>query len=610
MFRRTSISPRDSARYGFAAPARVSRAIRVAGLFLGIVLVVLTTNALLTAIWGATSGRPDVVGLRSMRIFGCAAAGLGGVLMRWSSWRLLGGGLLSEGALLALSPMAHPLLFFQAVMAAWTLSSTRLTLTVVGAVALSLPPCLLLLAGLRQKLQLRASTVRGSAAWGRGEALRSAKRGFILGRASGGALLRYDGTGHLMTVAATRSGKGVGVVIPNLLDHPGSAVVTDPKGENYFVTARHRKEVLGQTVVALDPFGLTGKGGGLNPLDMIDLESRDYVERATSMARSMVGEPGKNEVHWVNEARALLLTLILFVKTLTPPSDQSLPVLRQILSAPPDALAESVELMLKSTLPPVREGAARLAQKEQKELSGVISTLQARTHIFSSPTLAEPLSATTFNIDDLLHDKLSLYLIVPQEHLNAFAPWLRLMISVCYIRCTRDAHQRPASEHRILFLLDEFANLGRMEDVLEGISLGAGFGVTFWPILQDMTQLKRRYANAWESFLANSDVLQTFAIQDPFTAEQVTKMLGKTTVWERLPRRSTRREGGRLLQDRREIGREMLTTDELRRLHPARMIIVHRPYQPVVADKIKYYKDPYFAPRASPNPYITPSAVP
>ena len=111
--------------------------------------------------------------------------------------------------------------------------------------------------------------------------------GRIVGRKAG-RLLRYDGDGHLVTLAPTRSGKGVSAVIPNLLDHPGSVVVTDIKGENYAVTAMRRARDLGQQVHALDPFGAAGGRACYNPLDVIDRQNPHAPDDAAMIADMLV----------------------------------------------------------------------------------------------------------------------------------------------------------------------------------------------------------------------------------------------------------------------------------------------------------------------------------
>ncbi len=169
---------------------------------------------------------------------------------------------------------------------------------------------------------------------------------------------------------------------------------------------------------------------------------------------------------------------------------------------------------------------------------------------------------------------------------------------------TTDTHKREVNpKHRILLMMDEFANLGRMREMLSAISLGAGFGITLWLILQDLSQAKAKYGEEWNSFLANSDVLQVFSIQDPFSCNQISQLLGDKTVWQRqLGKVDEKKLAPEKGYD--EESRPLMRMDELRRLNPRRQILLVRPNQPVAATKIRYYQDPDFKHLASPNPYV------
>ncbi len=382
--------------------------------------------------------------------------------------------------------------------------------------------------------------------------------------------------------------------------------MTDPKGENYYVTANWRREELGHEVVAMDPFGITkGAPVGFNLLDLIDTRGEDYVETAMMMAEMLIVKTGSGDPYWVLEAKALLYTFILHAASKPEPGERNLIEVRRMLTLGPMELEELLGDMLRSPITQVQEGAGRLLQKSERERSGVFSTAQSYTHFLASPRMGRVLTQTDFSLQGIVQDRLSLYLVLPMEHLTAFGPWLRLMITCAYYVCTHEVIKRERSKHRILFLLDEFANLGYMSNIKEALSLGGGYGVSLWLILQDFAQLKRAYKDEWESFVANSDVIQAFAIQDPFSVEKVSTLLGKTTVWQRKTRKSSRREGGRLVRDYDEDSRPLLRPEELRRMDPAKEILLVRPYQPVAATKLCYYADPMFAGRWQKNPYIT-----
>ena len=315
--------------------------------------------------------------------------------------------------------------------------------------------------GLRKVFRLSTTAVRGSTEWGAGQALLLPEEGLLLG-SYGQEMLRYDGDGHLITIAATRSGKGVGTIVPNLLSWSGPIVVTDPKGENFYVTARWRREHLGHEVVALDPFCLTDSvrltSWSFNPLDLVDVSGDDYVETAMMMADMLVmRRSATKDPFWDSEATALLFAFILHAVANEDPARRTLIEVRRLLTASPEDLEKVLAEMSESAIQQVREGARRIAQKADRERSAVFSTAQSHTHVLSSPRMEEVLSTTNFDLNQLPLGGLSIYLILPREHFGAFAPWLRLMVSCCYHACTHDALRRPKSPHRVLFLLDEFA---------------------------------------------------------------------------------------------------------------------------------------------------------
>ena len=451
------------------------------------------------------------------------------------------------------------------------------------------------------------SDSHGSAQWGRGEALR-APHGFELGRL-GDSVLRYPGDGHLITVAPTRTGKGVSAVIPNLLHYRGSIVVTDPKGENYAVTARRRRE-LGSMVQALDPFGVVGGTSTFNPFDLVDAQSPDANDDAWLLADMLVVPDGKmrEEAFWHEEARALLAGLTLYVASHAPPELRTLSHLRSLLTLPPEPFGQLLEDMLESVEVGglVSRAAARVMQKADRERSGVISSAQSYTHFLDSPRMATVLGHSSFGLSDLKRERMTLYLVLPPDRMDTYRAWLRLMTACAMLAMTRTPG--PPRE-RVLFLLDEFANLGRMRPVERDISLAAGYGASFWLLLQDLAQLKGTYPDRWQTFLANADVFQTFGINDWETAEYISKLTGDATIHVESENVSTGVTRGRSAsrqhssaQTTSEKARRLLTPDEVRRLPRESQILFARGTAPVLAERLDYLRDKEYTRMADPNP--------
>ncbi len=538
------------------------------------------------------------------------------------------------------------------------------------------------LAALTAPQAVGPSSAHGTAAWGEGRTLLDAPAGLVLGRSNGrppeaghaversraagerggrwgsggrkpggrstGPLLRYDGPGHVLTVAPTRAGKGVGAVVPNLLDHPGPVVVTDPKGENLALTARYRAGVLGHRVVALDPFGLAprdlfgdvGRGrverGRLNPLDLVGLGSADAADDAALLAEMVVvegdasgGGAGQNRF-WSDEAKALLTGLALYVALDYDGPGRSLLTVRELLTGDARAFKALLGTMMGHDDPVVRRTGNRMDRKHDRELSAVVSTAQSHTHFLDSPRMEAVLGRSTFDPSDLrpgrprhaghvwgvgdhaLPDSgdgagrlphpgpLSVYLLLPPDRLDAFSRWLRLSVATTISALARLGPLpggAPPSEKRALFLLDEFAQLGPMPPVRRAVSLMAGYGLQVWPFLQDLGQLRRLYRD-WESFVANSDVVQAFGTTDQFTAEYLSKMAGTATVFHQ-SQSSGRSRGKHSSRSSSagatETGRPLVTPDELRRLGRNDQVLLVRGEDPVLARRIAYYNDPTFS---------------
>ena len=410
-------------------------------------------------------------------------------------------------------------------------------------------------------------------------------------------------------MAPTRTGKGVSAVIPNLLHYAGSVVVTDPKGENYAVTARRRRE-LASTVHALDPFAVVGGTATFNPFDLIDAKSPDANDDAWLLADMLVVPDGKmrEEAFWHEEARALLAGLALYVASHAPPELRTLPHMRSLLTLPPDPFGLLLDDMLESDQVSglVSRAAARVIQKADRERSGVISSAQSYTHFLDSPRMATVLGHSSFGLSDLKRERVTLYLVLPPDRMDTYRAWLRVMTACAMLALTRTAG--PPRE-RVLFLLDEFANLGRMRPVERDISLAAGYGASFWLLLQDLAQLKGTYPDRWQTFLANADVFQTFGINDWETAEYISKLTGDATIHVESENVSTGVTRGRsssrqqsAAQTMSEKGRRLLTPDEVRRLPRISQLLFVRGAAPVLAQRLDYLKDKEYARMAEPNP--------
>lgn len=432
--------------------------------------------------------------------------------------------------------------------------------------------------------------------------------------------LQYTGDQHLVTVAPNRTGKGTSAIIPNLLLYTGSVLCIDPKGENAIVSAGRRRWFLDQQVEILDPWNiavsvLNEKGGadgtgyghdekmafkqaGFNPLDILHPDNPDLIDDARGVADSIV-VPSHGDQHWSDEAKDLLTTLMLHVTT-SPAEDgqRHLGRVRDILSLHPADLQDLLNDMAENGHPLVISGANRMMQKSEKELQSVVSTAVSNTHFLDSPSLRRCLEKSTFDFAQLKSDDnpLTVYLVIPAERLDTHGRWLRSLVSQATesMSRTKGKPKRPA-----LFILDEFAALGRLATIERAFGLMAGFGMRIWAIVQDLSQPQDLYKNRWQTFIANAGVVQVFGTSDLNTAEYISRTLGQTTIEQISALTQERRTKGlglfgspepeyRSMNDR-TFARALATPDEIMKAPKEAQLLMISGLNPMWCYKLEYF---------------------
>ena len=446
----------------------------------------------------------------------------------------------------------------------------------------------------------------GSARFANRKELKKLQRedGLLVGRnPHTGRLLHYDGPAHLITLAPTRAGKGVGTVIPNLLAAERSVLVIDPKGENARIAGKARRRF--GTVHVLDPFEVSGHpSAAYNPLDRLTPDSLDLGEDAASLTEALVMDPPGQvtEAHWNEEAKAILGGLIMFCVCHEDRDRRSLATVREYLTLPPEKLRALLELMQDSDEAGglIARAANRFLGKADREAASVLSNAQRHTHFLDSPRIAKCLARSDFAFSDLRHRITSVFLVLPPNRMDAYSRWLRLLVSQTLQDIARDAERsQNASEGRserlkapALFLLDEFAALGRLEAVERAMGLMAGYGLQLWPILQDMSQLKDLYGERAGTFIANAGVQQVFGVNDFETAKWLSQMIGQETAGFQT---DSFKPGDGPSFSNNLTGRDLLTPDEIMQLPPDRQLLRVQGQATAIAQKLRYYADSEFA---------------
>jgi type IV secretion system protein VirD4 len=434
--------------------------------------------------------------------------------------------------------------------------------------------------------------------------LTRAASGLLIGRdAKSDKLLRYDGPAHLLTMAPTRTGKGVGTIIPNLLTADRSVICIDPKGENARIAGRARQKF--GPVHVLDPFGVTGQtSAAFNPLDMLDPSGLDAAEDAATLADALVyDDPGTaGEAHWNEEAKALIGGLVLHIAATEPRDRRTLATLRENLMLAPEAFAALLKAMQASADAGglVARAANRHLGKSDREAAGVLSAAQRHTHFLDSPRMTAVLGRSDFRFADLKARTATVFLVLPPDRLTTYSRWLRLLVTQSLIDMARASGKPAASSSPaplatpVLYLLDEFAALGHLAPVERAMGLMAGYGVQLWPILQDVHQLRATYGQRAGTFLSNAGVLQVFGVNDHDSARLVSDLLGQGTAVFRTMGQALDSEKSGISYGEQHSGRPLLTPDEVRNLPQNLELLFLAGQRPIVAGKLAYYADPEF----------------
>lgn len=445
--------------------------------------------------------------------------------------------------------------------------------------------------------------------------------------------LQHDGPEHALAFAPTRSGKGVSLVLPTLLSWTESAVIYDPKGEAWAITSGWRKKHANQRVLRFDP---TSNDAGLatfNPLQEVRLNTPDEVGDVQNIANILVDPDGKGLIdHWAKTAHALLSGVILHCcyavreKHGRPANLADVAECFSDPDRPPHRLFEEMKSYRHTSQgvhPMVAQEATAMLNKEDRELSSVLSTATSFLTIYRDPVIAKNVACSTFAISDLMNaDRpVSLYLVVTPDSAERLRPLTRLMITQITRRLTgkmafKDGRSNPHYKHRLLLLLDEFASLKRLPVIEEALSYMAGYGIKAYLIVQDLNQLLAQYGRD-EALVGNCHVRVAFAPNKIETAELVSKMSGVSTIIKEEVSHSGKRDQlslDNINYSYREVQRPLITADEAMQLkgavkasgadilEPGDLLIFVAGSKPIYGKQILYFKDPMFSARSQIEP--------
>lgn len=444
--------------------------------------------------------------------------------------------------------------------------------------------------------------------------------------------LRYSGEGHIVCFAPTRSGKGVGLVVPNLLTWPQSVIVLDIRQENWNLTSGWRKNNLKNNVIKFDPTSTDGTGAGFNPLYEVRLGIHE-VRDVQNIAEMIVDYDGKGKYdHWRLSSYNFLTGVILHV--LYSEKNKTLGGVTNLLSNPDSTIEKTLERMLDTahdhdgtrgwinpaggypvrTHPVVSNVAREMLNKSPEERSGIISTTLSFLALYRDPIIAANTTRSDFRIRDLIEsvNPVSLYLVIPPSDITRTRPLIRMMLHQMMYRLVEQVKLKqgedpiPKPERPLLLMLDEFSSLGKLEFIQESIAYMAAYGLKAFIILQDLTQLYAAYGKE-ESITGNCHVRIAYAPNKLETARDLSQMAGIRTVTKfsrNMAGKRTQIVMPNISEALQETQRPLLMIDEAMRLPVEDALIFVANMSPIYGKKIRYFQDKELSARAkipSPN---------
>ncbi|WP_295241639.1 type IV secretory system conjugative DNA transfer family protein [uncultured Brevundimonas sp.] len=458
--------------------------------------------------------------------------------------------------------------------------------------------------------------LHGAARWASGSEQRRAglraDRGVILGRADGGFLIA-DGPEHVMLYAPTRTGKGVGVVIPNLLAWSDSVVVLDIKRENFLATGGYRAEA-GQTVHLFDPLARDGRTARFNPLGHVDrTDPIAVLDELQRMAAMLFPVHERADPFWAEASRTGFIGVGGYVAA-TPDRPFTLgEIFRQLTAG--DARAQLPRIVAARNregrpLPdPVVAAVTDFTSSSENTFASVRQSITTRMGLWLNPRVDAATAASDFDLRDLRGGRLSLYLGATPDNMLRIQPLYALLFQQLVdlnSRALPGPADRPA-----LIVLDEFARLGPAPVLAHAFAWVAGYGLRLLAVLQSPSQLRAIYGpDVAEEVMTNCGVEIVFAPKELKIAQELSDRLGAYTTDGRSRSRPTGLSQGRRSTTVSDQRRALMLPQELMQLPQSALIVLKAGLPPVRGRKIAYFRERVFQRRLRPAPDLAPIAAP
>lgn len=431
------------------------------------------------------------------------------------------------------------------------------------------------------------------------------KDGIVLGKKAGKFLI-FGGTEHCIVEAPTRSGKGVGIVIPNLLSWPGSSVVLDVKRENYDATAGFRSQH-GQAVYLFNPTDPEGRTARYNPLAYIDRTDPDQVIiELQKIAIMLFVPPERGEPFWTDSARTAFVGVGAYLAQTDDPFTIGA-IYRLMTTGDTRGFFRTVlddqRAMLSTGC---RNALADFTSGADNTFAGIIQTVTSKLSLWLNPRVDAATEDSDFDLRDLRTRPMSIYLGVSPDELDRVAPLYNLLFQQLIDLNVRNLPDERTSI-KVLVLLDEFARLGRAQVIASAFSYVAGYGIRLLPVIQSRSQLRAVYGDhGADEIVANCGVEIAFTPKELRVANELSDRIGyigQEAVTRSLTIHGILANRSKSMSDQR---RALLLPQELMQFPASEMLVMRGGMPPIRGDKIRYYEDSHFTRRLAPAPAVAP----
>lgn len=416
--------------------------------------------------------------------------------------------------------------------------------------------------------------------------------GPIFGKTSGprgfGKYLTNGPQPHSLVVAPTRAGKGVGVVIPTLLTFNGSILALDVKGELFDLTSRARK-TRGDNIFKFAPMDKEGRTHCYNPvLDIVAIRPERRFSEARRLAHNLIAPKGKGSEGFIDGARDLFVAGIL---ACIERGEPTIGAVYDLFAQPGEKYKLFAQLAEESEIPEVQRIFDTMAGNDTKIITSYTSVLgDGGLNLWADPLIKNATSRSDFSIYNLRRDPTTIYLTVSPNDLEVIAPLVRLFFQQLVSVLQREM---PAKDEifEVLFLLDEFKHLGKLEAIETAVTTIAGYGGRFMFIIQSLSALTGAYEQAGkENFLSNTGVQVFMATADDETPEYISKSVGEYTFTAKSRSYDTKQWWNTNVQQS-EQGEKLLRSEQVRLIADDKQIVLVKGQPPLHMHKVKYYSD-------------------